>query len=46
MIFINAFHPAAVVDARNIYGQVLNSYHNYKMNYVCKEIAAVEPAHA
>ncbi len=46
MIFINAFHPAAVVDACHIYNQVLSSYHNYKINYACEEIAPTEPARA
>lgn len=33
IIFINAFHPAAVVRSSDIYHQVLDSYHNYRANY-------------
>jgi hypothetical protein len=33
IIFINAFHPAAVVKSSDIYHQVLDSYHNYRVNY-------------
>ncbi|WP_028865658.1 hypothetical protein [Psychromonas aquimarina] len=33
MLLINAFHPAAIVKSAGIYHQVLDSYHNYKINY-------------
>jgi len=36
IIFINAFHPAAIVKSDGIYHQVLDSYHNYKVNYAGK----------
>lgn len=36
IVFINAFHPAAVVNSTHIYHQVLDSYHNYRDNFAAE----------
>lgn len=33
ILFINAYHPAAIFKSAGIYHQVLDSYHNYKINF-------------